>query len=113
MQSADPPFAEPPPLLSAGTFDFIPPLHALLSRLLVFVSEPQRAPLSPKDLATEAAAVKIKLQHARMVVEGLPDVDREVGEQEAEIAELEMRVERQREMLWRVVGAAKSSVTGR
>ena len=40
-----------------------------------------------------------------MVVEGLPDVERDVREQEAEIEELEMRVERQREVLRRVEAA--------
>ncbi|KAJ5608938.1 hypothetical protein N7528_009505 [Penicillium herquei] len=51
-------------------------------------------PLDVKDLPTETSSVKIRIQKARAVVEGLPDIDRSVEEQEAEIAELQDQVSR-------------------
>ncbi|EAW09516.1 RNA polymerase II mediator complex middle subunit MED9 [Aspergillus clavatus NRRL 1] len=49
-------------------------------------------PLSTKELPTEASAIKIRIQKAHAVVEGLPDIHRSVAEQEREIAELEDRI---------------------
>jgi uncharacterized coiled-coil protein SlyX len=43
--------------------------------------------------------VRLKIQKAKAVVANMPDVERTVEEQEEEIAELELRVERQRAML--------------
>lgn len=56
-------------------------------------------PLDVKDLPTETSAVKIRIQKARAVVEGLPDIHRSVDEQEQEIAELEDRVARLRSVI--------------
>ena len=56
-------------------------------------------PLDVKDLPTETSSVKIRIQKARAVVEGLPDVDRSVDEQQREIAELEDRVARLRSVI--------------
>lgn len=50
------------------------------------------APLDVKDLPTEASSIKIRIQKAQTVVEGLPDINRSVEEQEDEIAELETRI---------------------
>lgn len=89
--SPSPSLTLPPP----QTFDIIPPLHGLLSRLLVAATEytTTSTPLSAKDLGSEASAIKIKIQKARAAVEALPDVDRTVQEQELEIRELEDRIE--------------------
>ncbi|KAJ6020658.1 hypothetical protein N7540_006162 [Penicillium herquei] len=51
-------------------------------------------PLDVKDLPTETSSVKIRIQKARAVVEGLPDIDRSVEEQEEEIAGLQDQVSR-------------------
>lgn len=87
----------PPP----QTFDLIPPLHALLSRLIVATTEntTTATPLSAKDLGSEASAMKIKIQKARAAVEALPDADRTVQEQEQEIRGLEDRIEGLKEVL--------------
>ncbi|ODM19041.1 hypothetical protein SI65_05658 [Aspergillus cristatus] len=49
-------------------------------------------PLDIKDLPTEASSIKIRIQKAQAVVEGLPDVQRSVEEQDQEIEELEDRI---------------------
>jgi hypothetical protein len=51
-------------------------------------------PLDVKHLPTEVSSVKIRTQKAHAVVASLPDVDRSVAEQEAEIQELEDRIAR-------------------
>jgi hypothetical protein len=56
-------------------------------------------PLDVKDLPTETSSVRIRIQKARTVVEGLPDVERSVEEQQKEIAELEDRVARLRSVI--------------
>ncbi|MCJ1291603.1 hypothetical protein MMC34_003148 [Xylographa carneopallida] len=100
---------QPPTLPPAATFDFIPPLHALLSRLLVLQSDTtgNANALAPKELATEAASIKIKIQKARAAVQALPDVQRSVSEQRAEIGELEKRIRAQRGVLWEVAEAGR------
>ncbi|MCJ1256760.1 hypothetical protein MMC24_004584 [Lignoscripta atroalba] len=94
MPSAtSPPSPHSNALPSPQTFDIVPPLHALLSRLLVSsVEGSAESPISPKDLATEAAAIKIKIQKARAAAETLPDIHRTVAEQEEEIDELYGRI---------------------
>lgn len=49
-------------------------------------------PLEAKDLFTAASAIRIRIQKARAVVEGLPDVDRTTEEQDDEIEELMARI---------------------
>lgn len=56
-------------------------------------------PLNVKDLPIATSSVKIRIQKARAVVEGLPDVHRSVDDQEKEIAELEDRVGRLRSVI--------------
>ncbi|KAH1435318.1 hypothetical protein KXX32_008833 [Aspergillus fumigatus] len=52
------------------------------------------APLTAKDLPTEASSIKIRIQKAHAAVESLPDIGRSVAEQENEIEELENRIAR-------------------
>ncbi|KAK4098661.1 hypothetical protein N658DRAFT_560870 [Parathielavia hyrcaniae] len=59
-------------------------------------AEPQPQPLptrllTPKDLPAATDSVKHKLQRARAAVRGLPDVQRSVAAQEAEVGALEAR----------------------
>jgi RNA polymerase II transcription mediator complex subunit 9 len=101
-----PPPAGPPSLPSPSTFDILPALHTLLTRLLTSTAQPSdpnhplstdpeaAKPLEIQHLATEASKLKIRLQKARMAVLGLPDVDRTCEEQQEEIDELEERVAR-------------------
>lgn len=49
-------------------------------------------PLDIKYLPTAASSIKIRIQKAQSVVDGLPDVHRTVEEQEQEIEELEGRI---------------------
>lgn len=56
-------------------------------------------PLSLKEVPAATDPIKHRLQRARQQVRTLPDVDRGVGEQEAEMEELRARIRRQREVL--------------
>lgn len=56
-------------------------------------------PLDVKDLPTAASAIKIRIQKARAVIEGLPDVSRTVEEQQQEIDELQDRIGRLRAVI--------------
>lgn len=96
----------PPP----STFDFLPPLHALLTRLLLPANNghlpsnsPQTnqpdQPLSPKDLAIAASAITAKIQKARMVVRSMEGVGMDLQEQKEIIAELEAESARGKGML--------------
>lgn len=57
------------------------------------------SPLDVKDLPTAASSIKIRIQKARSVVDGLPDVHRSVEEQEQEIEELEERIAKLKEAI--------------
>ena len=99
-----------PPLPPPQTFDFLPPLHAILSRLLLPTNNgditspaptPQNNninnttnPLSPKDLATAASPILAKIQKARNAVKELPGIETSNEELEEIIAGLEAEVER-------------------
>lgn len=56
-------------------------------------------PLAIKDVPGATDAIKHKLQRARAVVKGLPDMGRGLDEQEREVRELEERIQRQRGVL--------------
>ncbi|KAI2466929.1 RNA polymerase II transcription mediator complex subunit 9-domain-containing protein [Annulohypoxylon bovei var. microspora] len=58
--------------------------------------------LSLKEIPPAADVLKHRFQRARAMVRGLPDVGRCTREQEAEIAALEARLARQRDMLSRL-----------
>ena len=69
-------------------------------------------PLDIKDLPTEASSIKIRIQKAQGVVEGLPDAQRSVTEQDEEIEELEDRIARLQSVIsefGRRAGKASSS----
>ena len=113
----------PPPQL----FDILPPLHEILARLDhaspandSSVQQEDRSsaelgasynglrPLEPKDLPTAILPLKAQLRRGLKELEKLPDMERTVQEQEQEIAELEERLRRQREMLDRLGNMARS-----
>lgn len=86
----------PSPLPPPQLFDILPPLHTLLSRLLLppsldgtTPSPDTTAPLSPKDLATAASSITNKIQKARVAVRELPGTEMGIEEQEDVIQELE------------------------
>ncbi|KAK0517324.1 hypothetical protein JMJ35_000479 [Cladonia borealis] len=99
-----------PPLPPPQTFDFLPPVYALLSRLTLptnngDISSPapspqnnninnNTSPLSPKDLATAASPIIAKIQKARNAVKALPGIEMGNEELEEMIKELEAEVER-------------------
>lgn len=95
-------------LPSPSTFDIVPALYTLICRLLPTATS-NEPPLEPQHLVVEASTVKIKLQKAVLAVEALPDVDRTVEEQEAEIQELESRIKQQRDMLASLAQRARAA----
>ncbi|CAK7241335.1 MAG: hypothetical protein STHCBS139747_002796 [Sporothrix thermara] len=59
-------------------------------------------PISLRDLPTATDGLKHKLQHARAQIKTLPDMGRTVAAQEAEMRQLEARIEAQKAMLARL-----------
>ncbi|CAD6581651.1 MAG: hypothetical protein ASARMPREDX12_000621 [Alectoria sarmentosa] len=105
----------PPPQL----FDILPPLHALLSRLLLppsldgaTPSPDTMAPISPKDLATAASSITSKIQKARVAVRELPGVEMGIEEQEDVMAELEGESRRLRAVEEGIRKAARDRLEG-
>ena len=101
------PAALPPP----GTFDVLPDLHRLLSRLISTSAqlpaptptpnEPHAdGPLEIQHLATAATAIKLKIAKARRAVMALPDIDRTCEDQQDEIDSLEARIAKQKAALF-------------
>ncbi|KAL8725354.1 MAG: hypothetical protein Q9166_007414 [cf. Caloplaca sp. 2 TL-2023] len=87
----------PPNLPPPSTFDILPPLHSILSRLLLtesptFPKSPSnnssQGALSPKDLAAAISDVRARIARARGIIAKMQDSDRTVEEQQEEIAEL-------------------------
>ncbi len=125
IPSAPPPSSTstlPPP----STFDILPPLHGILSRLLLPPPQlpagvaPATSPaadsstassdyLAPKYLGTATSEVKNKIQKARVAVQGMPDMERTVREQDVEIEELVSEVERLRSVITGLAEAAKAA----
>jgi len=108
------------PLPAAQTFDFVAPLHALLSRLVPdtpgLAAQPSQADgavatsaddatggggghLDIQQLGPEANGIKVRIQKARAVVKALPDVSKSLQDQEEDIKLLEARIAKMREML--------------
>lgn len=117
-----PPPVAPPTLPSPQPFDVLISLNALLHRLLADVPtsddhehdptsqlNSRHAPLVIKDFSAEALKVKNTLNEARRALQSLPDLDKSLLEQEAQIRKLERAIERKREML-RKVGTAGGMV---
>ncbi|KAI5248788.1 hypothetical protein E4T42_05572 [Aureobasidium subglaciale] len=123
-----------PPLPPPQTFDILPPLHALLSRLEpslnVYTPDtsaalppgnaahtpvtsasalPTSAPqqLEYKDAAVAAQFLKSRIRKALAELGGLADMERGVEEQEEEIRGLEEKIQRQRDVLARLAVLAE------
>jgi len=110
----------PPP----QTFDILPPLHEILARIDHAPTDPMQAtaadadfvsyadlqPLEPRDLPHEVLPIKTKIRKAVRELEKLPDMDRDVEQQEAEIKMLEEKAVKQREVLQRLGDVAKSKM---
>ena len=84
-------------LPSASTFDFIPSIYALVSRLLLDPTD--KDALQPKDVAAAVVEIKQKIHRARNVIESLPEIHRTIENQELEIADLEAKITRQKAQL--------------
>jgi hypothetical protein len=89
MTTANSPDESPIP---PNAFDFLPDLHTLFQR--VYADE-----LDPKDVAHESNQIRLKIAKARNLVAGLPDVDKSLEEEQAEIKALEEKIAKQRAML--------------
>jgi hypothetical protein len=119
------PGALPPP----HVFDVVPPLHAMLSRILlpspgllhppggesasadankVPIVDDQGAsggnssgsgPLDIQQLDSASNDIRVRIQKARTVVHALPDIDMTIHQQKAEIADLKDRIARMMGML--------------
>jgi hypothetical protein len=115
---------EPARLPPPQTFDILPPLHELLARIDHASNDPMHAvtsqddvvtyselqPLEPKDLPNEVIAIKSKIRKALRELEKLPDMDRDVEEQEAEIKKLEQKAAKQKEVLQKLGDVARSKM---
>ncbi|KAF2177871.1 hypothetical protein K469DRAFT_601609 [Zopfia rhizophila CBS 207.26] len=99
-----------PALPSPSTFDILPDLHKLLSRLINTSTQPPAptptpsqpsgdGPLEIQHLATAATELKLKIQKARRAVMALPDIDRTCEDQHEEIEDLEARIARLKRVL--------------
>ncbi|KAF2011604.1 hypothetical protein BU24DRAFT_413239 [Aaosphaeria arxii CBS 175.79] len=99
--------ALPPP----ATFDILPDLHKLLTRLMNTAAQPpaptptpsqpadEDGPLDPKNLTNEAQKLRSKIYRAQRAVMALPDIDRTTEDQEEEIQDLEERIARLKTVL--------------
>ncbi|KAF2266149.1 hypothetical protein CC78DRAFT_160247 [Lojkania enalia] len=105
-----PPHADGPQLPPPSTFDILPDLHRLLSRLISTSAQPPAptptpsqppgdGPLEIQHLATAATELKLKIQKARRAVLALPDMDRSCEDQQEEIDYLEARIARMKATL--------------
>ncbi|KAM0798672.1 RNA polymerase II transcription mediator complex subunit 9-domain-containing protein [Usnea florida] len=104
-----PPTNPPPPL-----FDILPPLHTLLTRLLLpdALTPSPPTPLSPKDLATAASSITAKIQKARTAARELPGMEMGIKEQEEVIRELEGESRRLRGVEEEIALAARRRLEG-
>lgn len=130
MSSIPPGIAQQPPLPPADTFDILPALHELLSRIdhqpdsdsshpdiVPPTSDDEltysdTTPLEPRELPTEVLSIKAKIRRALKELEKLADMDRSVEQQEQEIKQLEQRIERQRDMLKQMATQSQSLFVG-
>jgi DNA-binding transcriptional regulator GbsR (MarR family) len=84
-------------------------MHAVTSEDDV-VTYSELQPLEPKDLPNEVIAIKSKIRKALRELEKLPDMDRDVEEQEAEIKKLERKAAKQKEVLQKLGDVARSKM---
>jgi hypothetical protein len=105
-----PPQPAAPALPPPATFDVLPDLHKLLSRLIDTSGQApaqtpthngpsEDGPLEIQHLATAATGLKLKISRARRAVMALPDIDRTCEDQQDEIKYLEARIARQKAAL--------------
>jgi len=109
-----------PNLPPASTFDFIPPLHEMVSRVLAESANPSTASVVPEtsasmysnqqglaisQLAAEVSTIKDRLRKARAALVALPDLDQDLEEQEQEMQELRARIDMQKQVLRRMSAA--------
>lgn len=110
MQTAQGTLPDEAVMPPAETFDILPSLHELINRLIPPVpgapatpgtkpDYPAQQPLEIHQLAGEVSSVRARIRRARRVVESLPDSDRTVEEQEAEMAALRERIGKQKAVL--------------
>jgi RNA polymerase II transcription mediator complex subunit 9 len=120
LASSGPPTTTSPPEItpfpSPQTFDILPEIYALVSRLHLPTSattDPTTSQpidsLSPKDLPAAIVPIKLKIQKARAAVQALPDVGRTVEEQQREIRALEKRNESLRKRVQELAGLARQA----
>jgi DNA-binding transcriptional regulator GbsR (MarR family) len=67
-------------------------------------------PLEAKDLPNEVIAIKSRIRKALRELEKLPDMDRDIEEQETEIRKLEQKAAKQKEVLQRLGDIAKNKM---
>jgi DNA-binding transcriptional regulator GbsR (MarR family) len=67
-------------------------------------------PLEAKDLPNEVIAIKSRIRKALRELEKLPDMDRDIEEQETEIRKLEQKAAKQKEVLRRLGDVAKNKM---
>ncbi|KAF1993290.1 hypothetical protein P154DRAFT_82017 [Amniculicola lignicola CBS 123094] len=99
-----------PALPSPATFDVLPDLHKLLSRLISTSAQPPAptptpsqpsgdGPLEIQNLVTAATELKMKIKRARNAVQALPGIERTCEDQDEEMRELEERIRALKEVL--------------
>lgn len=106
------PTVPPPQPPAPASLDILPALLLLISRLDTAPTPidpnphnpsrpdlPAPGPIPTKDLPTMTDNVKSQLQKARRQILQLPDMDVSVAEQEAELRELDAKIEAQKRML--------------
>jgi hypothetical protein len=105
-----------PPFPSPQTFDILPEIYAVVSRLQLPTStttDPTTSQpidsLSPKDLPAAIVPIKLQIQKARAAVQALPDVGRTVEEQQREIKALEKRNASLRKRVQELAGLARQA----
>lgn len=88
------------------TFDVLPNLHELLSRLLAEVQDSSRPPTYPnqeilhiQQLSAQVSSIRNEIRKARERIRSLPDVERSTADQNLEMIKLQEIIERQRSTL--------------
>ena len=80
-------------LPSPQTFEIVSPIQTFLARIATNPPETTaQFQVVSRDLASEGAAMKSKIQKARLVVGDLQDIRRTTEEQEVEIDQLEEKI---------------------
>lgn len=78
---------------SPQTFDIVSPIQTFLARIANNPPETTaQFQVVSRDLASEGAAMKSRIQKARLVVGDLQDIGRTTEEQEVEIHQLEKKI---------------------